>query len=53
MYLRHMLKQKEFLKMLIVSDINAFESSEKNSLEKYYRKIPKELAVVTFRKDFY
>ena len=41
MYLRQLVKQKEFLKMVIMCDINAFESSEKNSLEKYYRKIPK------------
>ena len=53
MYLPQLVKHREFLKMVIMCDINAFESSEKNSLEKYYRKIPRELAVFAFRKDFY
>ncbi len=36
----------------MVVDINAFESNDKGSTEKYYRKIPKEMLVVAFKKDW-
>ena len=37
----------------MVVDINAFESNDKGSTEKYYRKIPKEMLVVAFKKDLF
>ena len=36
----------------MVVDINAFESNDKGSTEKYYRKIPKEMLVIAFKKDW-
>ena len=53
LYLSLLVKEREFVKAVIICDINAYESSDKSSLDKYYRKIPKELAVISFRKDFF
>ena len=52
-YISILRKQREFLKSIMVVDINAFESNDKGSTEKYYRKIPKEMLVVAFKKDLF
>lgn len=52
-YLPFYLQQKEFLKVVILSDINEFESGDKSSLERIYKKIPKNLLVLSFKKEIY
>lgn len=47
------MQQHPFLKCVVLSDINTFETHEKGTLDKLYRKIPRELAVISLRKDFY
>ena len=37
----------------MLSDINEFESGDKSSLERIYKKINKNLLVVSFKKDIY
>lgn len=53
LYLPLLVREREFIKAVIICDINAFESSDKSSLDKYYRKIPKDMTVIAFRKDFF
>ena len=47
------LKEREFVKALILSDVNTFEFSDKGHHDKIYKKIPKEMLTLTFRKDTY
>ena len=53
LYLSVLRREREFVRAVVVCDINAYESSDKSSLDKYYRKIPREMVVVSFRKDFF
>ena len=41
LYLSLLRKEREFVRAVVVCDINAYESSDKSSLDKYYRKIPR------------
>ena len=41
LYLSLLVKERDFIRAVIICDINAYESSDKSSLDKYYRKIPK------------
>lgn len=43
----------EFVKCAIVSDVNTFEASDKLTLEKYYKRLPRNLLVFSFRRDVY
>lgn len=52
-FLSIMQEKDEFIKCVIISDINTFESSDKLTLEKYYKRLPKEMLVFSFRRDIY
>lgn len=52
-YLSLLKKQREFLKCVMIMDINAFDSNDKGLTEKYYKKLPKEMLVVAFKKDLF
>ena len=38
---------------MIICDVNAFESSDKSSAEKYYKRLPRDFFAFSFRRDFY
>ena len=40
-FLSYYVAEREFLKAIILADINEFESGDKSSLERIYKKIPK------------
>lgn len=48
-----MQQKDQFIKCVIISDINTFEASDKLTLEKYYKRLPKEILVFSFRRDIY
>lgn len=52
-WLSQMRREREFLKGVIICDVNAFESSDKSSAEKYYRRLPRDFFTFSFRRDFY
>jgi hypothetical protein len=52
-WLAQLRKEREFLKGVVICDVNSFEAGDKGSTEKYYRRLPRELLVVAFRRDLY
>ena len=48
-----MQQSDEFIKCVIISDVNTFETSDKITQEKYYRRLSKDMLVFSFRKDVY
>lgn len=49
-YLPFYTQSKEFLKVIVLSDVNEFESGDKSSLERIYKKIPKNFFLLSFKK---
>lgn len=52
-WLSQLCREREFLRGVVICDVNAFESSDKSSAEKYYRRLPRDFFALSFRRDFY